>query len=402
MSELKLASRVTRFKLSPSTAAFERVQELRAEGRDITSLTIGEPDFDTPQYVKDAAYQAIDRGETKYTTVSGILPLREAIRERMKRRTGVDYSLANITVSNGGKLVIFDTLLATVDSGDEVIIPAPYWVSYPDMVLACDGSPVIVACGEEDGFKLTGKALEAAITPKTRWLILNSPCNPTGAIYSREELRELADVLLRHPHVWLLTDDIYDEIQFTGSELSSPVSVEPKLVDRTFLVNGVSKTYAMTGWRIGYGVGPVQLVDAINKLQSQMASCAASMCQAAAAAAMTGDQSFVDESRKIYQQRSEKAVELLNRIPDLRCLPADGTFYVYPSCEGVIGKRTPDGKVIETDTDFTLYLLDSVGVSVVAGSAYGLSPYFRVSVATSMDVIEKGCSLIDRACAALK
>jgi len=382
--------------------AAERVRELRAAGRDIVGLTIGEPDFDTPQYVKDAACQAIARGETKYTEVNGILPLRKAIRERLKDRTGVDYPLANITVSNGGKLVIFDALLATIDSGDEVIIPAPYWVSYPDMVLACDGSPVIVPCREEDGFKLTGKALEAAITPRTRWLVLNSPSNPTGAIYSREDLRELADVLLRHPHVWLLTDDIYDEIQFTGAPLGSPVSVEPRLVDRTFLVNGVSKTYAMTGWRIGYGAGPAQLVAAINKLQSQMASCATSISQVAAAAAMTGDQSFVEECRSIYQQRSEKAVELLNRIPGLRCLPAAGAFYVYPCCKGLIGKRTPDGKVIAADTDFVLYLLEAEGVSVVAGSAYGLSPYFRVSVATSMNAIEEGCARIARACAALK
>lgn len=402
MAELRLASRVTRIKPSPSSAAADLARQLRAAGRDIVNLTVGEPDFDTPDHIKTAACEAIMRGETKYTAVPGIPALREAIRARLLDRTGVDYPIANITVSNGGKLVIFDALLATIGTGDDVIVPAPYWVSYPDMILACGGRPVIVASGETDQFKLSGPALEAAITPKTRWLILNSPCNPTGAVYSRDELRALTDVLMRHPDVWLLTDDIYDEIQFTGHEIPSPLSVEPRLVDRTFLVNGVSKTYAMTGWRIGYGAGPESLTTAINTLQSQMASCAASVSQAAAFAALAGDQQFVAECREIYRRRSERAVELLNRIPGLRCLAAAGSFYVFPCCEGVIGKRKPDGTVIESDTDFVLYLLEAEGVAVINGSAYGLSPYFRVSVATDIETMEDGCARIARACDALE
>jgi aspartate aminotransferase len=402
MSDLKLAARVTRIKPSPSTAAADRARELRAAGRDIVNLTVGEPDFDTPDHIKAAACEAIMRGETKYTAVPGTPALREAIRARLRARTGVDYPIGAITVSNGGKQVIFNALMATVGHGDEVIVPAPYWVSYPDMVLACGGTPVIVPCGEENGFKLTGQALEAAITPRTRWLILNSPCNPTGAVYSHDEIRSLAEVLVRHPHLWLLTDDIYDEIQFTGADLSSPVAVEPRLVDRTFLVNGVSKTYAMTGWRIGYGAGPKALVTAINTLQSQMASCAASVSQAAALAALTGDQSFAAEWLEVYRKRSETATARLDCIPGLRCRPAAGAFYVYPWCGGVIGKRTPDGRTIETDSDFVLHLLDSEGVAVISGAAYGLSPYFRVSVATGIDVIEEGCSRIARACGDLK
>jgi aspartate aminotransferase len=402
MSELTLAARVMRIKPSPSTAAADRARELRAAGRDIVNLTVGEPDFDTPDHIKTAACEAIWRGETKYTAVPGTPELREAIRARLSHRTGVDYPITSITVSNGGKQVIFNALLATVGSGDEVIVPAPFWVSYPDMVLACGGKPVIVPCGEEYGFKLTGPALEAAITPKTKWLILNSPSNPTGAVYTDAELRAVTDVLVRHPHVWVLTDDIYDEILFTGTDIPCPVLVEPRLVDRTFLVNGVSKTYAMTGWRIGYGAGPKALVTAVNTLQSQMASCASSVSQAAAVAALTGDQGFVAEWLEVYRKRSTTAVDRINQIPGLSCRPADGAFYVYPCCSGVIGKRTPDGKSIESDSDFVLYLLDSEGVAVIAGAAYGLSPYFRISVATSTRVIEEGCSRIARACAALK
>lgn len=402
MSEFRVAARVARIKPSPSTAAADRARELREAGRDIVNLTVGEPDFDTPDHIKAAACEAIMRGETKYTAVPGTTALREAIRARLRHRSGIDYPVSAITVSNGGKQVIFNALMATVGHGDEVVIPAPYWVSYPDMVLACDGKPVIVPCGEENGFKLSGPDLEASITPQTRWLILNSPSNPTGAVYTEAELRVVADVLLRHPQVWLLTDDIYDEIQFTGADLPCPVAVEPRLADRTFLVNGVSKTYAMTGWRIGYGAGPRELVAAINKLQSQMASCASSVSQAASVVALTGDQSFAAGWRDVYRKRARTAIDLLNRIPGLSCRPADGAFYVYPCCGGVIGRRTPGGKTIETDSDFVLYLLDSEGVAAVAGTAYGLSPYFRISVATSAEVIREGCARIARACAALK
>ena len=402
MSELRVAARIMRIKPSPSTAAADRARELRAAGRDIVNLTVGEPDFDTPAPIKEAACAAIRRGETKYTAVPGTPALREAVRARLLRRSGIDYPISAITVSNGGKQVIFNALMATVGHGDEVVIPAPYWVSYPDMVLACGGKPVIVPCSEANGFKLAGPDLEAAITPRTRWLILNSPSNPTGAVYGEAELRAVTDVLARHPQVWLLTDDIYDEIQFTGTDLPCPVAVEPRLVERTFLVNGVSKTYAMTGWRIGYGAGPQALVTAINTLQSQMASCASSVSQAAAVAALTGDQGFVSEWLEAYRRRSAIAVDGIDRIPGLSCRPAAGAFYVYPNCGGVIGKRTPDGKAIETDGDFVLYLLESEGVAVVAGTAYGLSPHFRISVATSTAVIEEGCARIARACAALE
>lgn len=401
MSELKLADRIKRIKPSPSTAAADRARELREQGRDIVNLTVGEPDFDTPLSIKEAACQAIMEGDTKYTAVPGTVPLRKAIAARLEKRTGLSYGMDQITVSNGGKQVIFNTLMATVEKGDEVLIPAPFWVSYPDMVLACGGTPVIVECPESTGFKLTAEALEAAITPNTRWLILNSPSNPTGAVYSKEDLKVVTDVLMRHPQVWLLTDDIYDEIVFTGEQVVSPVAVEPGLIDRTFLINGVSKTYAMTGWRIGYGCGPKELVGAINKLQSQMASCASSVSQAAATAALNGDQSDVEAWLDVYKQRSDLAVSMLNEAPGITCGASEGSFYVYPNCAGVLGKKTPDGKVIETDGDFVLYLLESEGVAVIAGVAYGLSPYFRISVATSQEIIKDGCARIARACKAL-
>jgi aspartate aminotransferase len=401
MPSLHLSSRVTRIKPSPSTAANDRARALRTEGRDIVELVVGEPDFDTPEHIKQAACAAIMGGDTKYTAVPGTVALREAISAKLLAQTGIKYGLSQITVSHGAKQIIFNALAATVEEGAEVIVPAPYWVSYPDMVLCCGGKPVIVPCREEDAFKLTASALEAAITPRTRWLILNSPSNPTGAVYSRQELRALTDVLMRHPHVWILTDDIYNEIRFTDDELVTIVAAEPRLADRTMLVNGVSKTYAMTGWRIGYGAGPAELVLPMNTLQSQMSSCASSVSQAAALAALTGDQTFTRTCAAVYAERSRRAAELLNQIPGLRCLVPTGAFYVYPSCAGVIGKRKPDGKVIENDNDFVLYLLDTEGVAVIGGSAYGLSPYFRLSVATSMEVIEEGCARIARACARL-
>lgn len=400
MSVFTPAARVTRIKPSPSVAAAARAKELKAAGKDLVDMTVGEPDFDTPGAVKAVGIAAIEQGDTKYTPVNGTPALRRAIQNRMKARLGIEYGHDQICVGGGAKQVIFVALMASVDNEAEVIIPAPYWVSYPDMVLANEGKPVIVACPEAAGFKLTPAALEAAITEKTRWLILNAPSNPTGAAYSDSELAALAAVLERHAHVWVLTDEIYDDIWFEDRPLSSIVRVAPQLAERTLVVNGVSKSYAMTGWRIGYGVGPAPLVAAINKLQSQMSSCPASMSQAAAAAAMEGDQSFVTDCVKVYRQRRDIAVEAINAIPALSCAAPSGAFYLYPNCSGVIGKTTPEGKVIGNDLDFVLYLLDS-GVAAIHGAAYGLSPHFRISTATSTELVEEACRRIAAACAAL-
>jgi aspartate aminotransferase len=402
MSTFVPASRVSRIKVSPSTAAASRARELKAAGRDIADLTVGEPDFDTPEAVKAAAHAAIDRGETKYTSVNGTPALRKAIIDDFQKRLDITYGDSEICVGGGAKQILFLALMASVENGAEVIIPAPYWVSYPDMVIANDGTPVIVACPEETGFKLTAKALEAAITPKTMWLILNAPSNPTGAAYSEAELKALGEVLLRHPNVMVLSDDIYDQVWFKDEPMKTLVAVVPELKDRVLLTNGVSKSYAMTGWRIGYGAGPAALIAAINKLQSQMSSCPSSVSQAAAAHALSGDQTFVTESIAVYKKRRDYACERLNAIPGLSCTVPDGAFYLYPSCAGVIGKTTADGKVIENDLDFVLYLLDSVGVAALQGAAYGLSPYFRISFATSMDVLEDACNRIERAVAALR
>ncbi|MNR85412.1 Aspartate aminotransferase [compost metagenome] len=401
MSTFVPASRVSRIKVSPSTAAAARARELKAAGRDIADLTVGEPDFDTPEDVKAAAHAAIDRGETKYTSVNGTPALRKAIIGDFGTRVGIQYADNEICVGGGAKQILFLALMASVENGAEVIIPAPYWVSYPDMVIANEGTPVIVACPEETGFKLTAQALEKAITPKTLWLILNAPSNPTGAAYDEAELKAIGDVLLRHPHVMVLSDDIYDQVWFRDEPMKTLVAVVPELKDRVLLTNGVSKSYAMTGWRIGYGAGPAALTAAINKLQSQMSSCPSSVSQAAAAHALASDQKFVSESVAVYKQRRDYACSRLNAIPGLSCMVPDGAFYLYPSCAGVIGKKTPDGKVIENDLDFVLYLLDGVGVAALQGAAYGLSPYFRISFATSMEVIEDACNRIEKAVAAL-
>jgi aspartate aminotransferase len=396
------AARVSRIKISPTTAASARVRELKAAGRDIIDMAIGEPDFDTPDHVKAAAHEAIDRGETKYTAVNGTVALRKAIIADYKRRLGLDYTDDEICVGGGAKQILFLALMASVEAGAEVIIPAPYWVSYPDMVIANDGTPVIVRCSENQGFKLTAGALEAAITPRTRWLILNAPSNPTGAAYSRSDLEALGAVLLRHPEVMILSDDIYDQIWYHDEPATTLAAAVPALKDRVLLANGVSKTYAMTGWRIGYAAGPAPLVAAINKLQSQISSCPSSVSQAAAAHALASDQSFVRESVKLYEERRDYACARLNAMPGLSCLVPDGAFYLYPGCAGVIGKSTPEGKVVENDLDFVLYLLDGVGVAAVQGAAYGLSPYFRLSIATSMDAIKEACDRIERACKALR
>lgn len=398
----KPAARVGRIRVSPTVAAAARARELKAAGRDIVDMTAGEPDFDTPEPVREAAHAAIEAGRTRYTSVNGTPELRAAIRGDLNRRLGLDYADAEITVAGGGKPVLFVALMASVDQGDEVIVPAPYWVSYPDMVLANDGTPVIVECPEADGFKLTPAALEAAITPRTRWLILNSPSNPTGAAYSREELEGLGAVLLRHPHVWVLSDDIYDQIWFRDEPMTTLAAAVPGLKERTLLVNGVSKSHAMTGWRLGYGAGPAPLVAAINKLQSQISSCPSSISQAAAAAALSGNQGFVEEACAAYRERRDYAVKRLAAVPGLTCRSPDGAFYLYPGCAGAIGKRTPEGEVIKTDEDFVRYLLDSVGVAAVHGGAYGLSPYFRLSIATSLDTIAEGCNRIAAAMAELR
>ncbi|SLJ90751.1 aspartate transaminase [Arthrobacter sp. P2b] len=401
MSEFVPASRVSRIKSSASVAAAARVRELKAEGRRILDLTVGEPDFDTPQHVKAAAVEAIDRGDTKYTSVTGTPALQTAILQTLERRTGLHYTPAEITIGGGAKQVIFTAFMASLDAGDEVIVPAPYWVSYPDMVLANEGTPLIVPCGEDVGFKLTPEALGAALTGRTKWVILNTPSNPTGTVYSPAELRALADVLAGFPHVYILTDEIYDQIYFGEGKLTSLVEVAPELKDRILAVNGVSKAYAMTGWRLGYAAGPAPLMAAINKLQSQISSCPSSVSQAASAAALTGDQGFVRESVETYRSRRDTAVAGLNAIDGLSCATPEGAFYAYVNCAGAIGKTTPDGSVIADDQDFVFYLLDQASVAVIQGSAYGLGPYFRISYATSLDIIEESIAAIDKAVRAL-
>ena len=401
MSEFEPATRVSRIKSSASVAAAARVRELKAEGRRILDLTVGEPDFDTPEHIKAAAVEAINRGETKYTSVTGTPALQNAILQTLELRTGLHYSPAEITIGGGAKQVIFTAFMASLDAGDEVVVPAPYWVSYPDMVLANEGTPVVVPCGEEAGFKLTPEALAGALNERTKWVILNTPSNPTGAVYSAAELRALADVLADYPHVYVLTDEIYDQIYFGEDRLSSLAEVAPELKGRILAVNGVSKAYAMTGWRLGYAAGPAPLIAAINKLQSQISSCPSSVSQAAGAAALTGDQGLVRESREIYRSRRDTAVAALNAVDGLSCTTPDGAFYAYVNCAGVIGKVTSEGQVIGNDEDFTLYLLEAASVAVIQGSAYGLGPYFRISYATSLDIIEESIAAIDKAVQAL-
>ena len=396
-----LSSRLANVQPSPTIFVTQTARALKAAGRDVIGMGAGEPDFDTPDHVKAAAKAAIDRGETKYTDVDGTPELKQAIVQKFKRENGLDYKVEQISVGTGGKQILFNALMATLDKGDEVIIPAPYWTSYPDMVALCDGTPVPVMCGENTGFKLSPEALEAAITPRTKWLILNSPSNPTGAGYSRAEIKALTEVLLRHPHVWVMTDDMYEHLAYDGWEFSTPAQVEPRLYDRTLTCNGVSKAYSMTGWRIGYAGGPVQLIKAMAILQSQSTSNPSSISQAASVTALSGSLDFITERNAIFKQRRDICVDLLNKAPGLSCLKPDGAFYVYPSCAGTIGKRTPSGQVIKTDTDFVAYLLEAEGVAVVQGAAFGLSPYFRISYAIATEQVEEACRRIQRACQAL-
>lgn len=396
-----VANRLSRIKPSPTIAVTNKAKELKAAGRDIIGLGAGEPDFDTPDFIKDAACKAIAAGETKYTAVDGTPALKDAIIAKFKRDNDLDYARDQITVGTGGKQVLYNALMASVNLGDEVLIPAPYWVSYPDMVLLAEGTPVTIECKPENNFKLTAEALEAAITPKTKWLIFNSPSNPTGGAYTRAELKELTNVLVKHPHVYIMTDDMYEHLVYDGFEFSTPAQIEPSLYDRTLTCNGVSKSYAMTGWRIGYAGGPKELIKAMSKIQSQSTSNPSSVSQAAALAALDGDQSFLAERNEVFKERRNMVVDLLNAAEGLECLKPEGAFYVYPSCAGLIGKKTPDGKIIESDEDFVTYLLESEGVACVQGAAFGLSPYFRISYATSTENLTEACARIQRACAAL-
>jgi aspartate aminotransferase len=396
-----IASRLSRIKPSPTIAVTQMANELKAAGRDVIGLGAGEPDFDTPDNIKEAAIAAIRRGETKYTAVDGTPAMKAAVAAKFKRDSGLDYAPNQITVGTGGKQVLYNAFMASLDPGDEVIIPAPYWVSYPDMVLLAEGEPVIVPCGQNNLFKLQAEDLEAAITAKTKWVMLNSPSNPTGAAYSRAEMKALTDVLKRHPHVWVMTDDIYEHLVYDGFEFATPAEVEPELYDRTLTVNGVSKAYCMTGWRIGFAGGPAELIKAMSKVQSQSTSNPSSVSQAAAVEALTGPSDFIAEHNAAFKARRDLVVDALNTCVGLQCHRPEGAFYVYPSCAGTIGKKTPDGKTIESDGDFVTYLLDAEGVAAVQGEAFGLSPYFRISYATSTEALEEACKRIKRACEAL-
>jgi aspartate aminotransferase len=401
-SELsRLSSALDRIAPSATLAMTGRVIDLKAQGIDVIGLSAGEPDFDTPDFVKDAAIQAIRDGQTKYTAVDGTAPLKAAIAAKFKRDNGIDYSPKQITVNSGGKHTLFNALVATVDAGDEVIIPAPYWVSYPDIVQFAGGTPVIVMAGAAQSYKMLPEQLEAAITPKTRWLILNSPSNPTGAAYNAVELEALGQVLIRHPHVMLLSDDMYEHIWYAQSPFATMLQVCPELYDRTLTMNGASKAYAMTGWRIGYAGGPEWLIKAMGALQSQSTSNPCSISQAAALAALTGPQDFLKERNAKFKERRDLVVAMLNDAPGLSCPTPEGAFYVYPDASGVMGKTTPKGKKIETDADLIDYFLDDWRVAAVHGGAFGLSPGFRISYATSSDILKEACTRIQSACAAL-
>jgi len=397
-----IAERLSRIKPSPTIAVSQKARELQAAGRDVIGLGAGEPDFDTPDNIKEAAIAAIRRGETKYTNPDGTPELKAAVCAKFKRENGLDYTPDQVTVGAGGKQVIYNAFMATLNPGDEVIIPAPFWVSYPDMALLAEGEPVIVPCSQNNGFKLRPEDLEAAITPRTRWIILNSPSNPTGAAYTHDDMKAVTDVLLRHEHVWVLTDDMYEHLVYDDFKFVTPAQVEPALKDRTLTMNGVSKAYCMTGWRIGYAGGPVELIKAIAKIQSQSTSNPSSISQAAAIEALNGPQDFIPAHNEVFKQRRDMVVAMLNKCPGLLCPMPEGAFYVYPSCAGVIGKTTPDGKKIESDGDFVTYLLEAAGVAAVQGEAFGLSPYFRISYATATEVLEEACTRIKGACEALK
>lgn len=396
-----VAGRLARIKPSPTIAVTTKAAELKAAGRDVIGLGAGEPDFDTPDHIKAAAIEAINKGQTKYTAVDGTPELKKAICAKFKRENNLEYAPDQVSVGTGGKQVLYNSFMASLNVGDEVIIPAPYWVSYPDMVMMADGTPVFVPCTSENFFKMKPEQLEAAITPKTKWLIFNSPSNPTGAAYTKDEIKALTDVLLRHPHVWIMTDDMYEHLVYDGFKYFSVAQVEPKLYDRTLTTNGVSKSFAMTGWRIGYAAGPKALIKAMASVQSHSTSNPSSVSQAAALAALNGDLGFLKERNDVFKARRDMVVDMLNAAQGITCHKPEGAFYVYPSCAGCIGKVTAQGKVIKSDDDFATYLLEEEGVAVVQGSAFGLSPHFRISYATSTEALKEACTRIQRFCAKL-
>jgi aspartate aminotransferase len=397
-----ISDALNRIQPSATIAISNKAQAMKAEGQDVIGLAAGEPDFDTPDNIKDAAIAAIKAGKTKYTAVDGIPELKKAIAAKFKRENALDYKLSQISVGTGGKQVLFNALMATVNPGDEVIVPSPYWVSYPDIVMLAGGVPIVVPGPSEKGFKLQAADLDRAITPKTKWLILNSPSNPSGAAYSRAELQSLTDVLLKHPHVWVLTDDMYEHLVYDEFEFTTVAQVEPKLYDRTLTMNGVSKSYCMTGWRIGYGAGPEALIKAMAKLQSQSTSNPSSIAQWAAVEALNGPQDFIARNNKVFKERRDLVVSMLNQARGLKCATPEGAFYVYPSCAALIGKTSPTGKLISNDEEFVTELLATEGVAAVHGGAFGMSPFFRISYATATTTLEDACQRIQRFCANLK
>jgi aspartate aminotransferase len=397
-----LAERLSRVKPSPTIAVSTKARELKAAGHDVIGLGAGEPDFETPQHIKDAGKAAIDSNDTKYTAVDGTPELKAAIVAKFKRDNKLDYAANEVMVGTGGKQVLYNAFMATLDPGDEVIIPAPYWVSYPDMAILAEGKPVFIDCPQSVGFKLQPADLEKAITPKTKWIILNSPSNPTGVGYTWDDMKKITDVLMKHPHVWVMTDDMYEHLVYDDFKFCTPVEVEPALKDRTLTVNGVSKAYCMTGWRIGFCGGPAPLIKAMTAIQSQSTSNPSSISQAASVAALNGPHDFIAEHNKVFQQRRDLVVSMLNQAQGIDCPTPDGAFYVYPSVAGCIGKTTPDGKKIESDSDFVTALLETEGVAAVQGVAFGLSPHFRISYATSTEVLEEACQRIQRFCGSLR
>ena len=398
-----LADHLKRIKPSPTIAVTDKARALKAAGRDVIGLGAGEPDFDTPDNIKEAAIKAIREGrDSKYTQVDGMAELKEAVAAKFKRDNGLDYKPTQITIGAGGKQVLYNAFMCTLNPGDEVIVPAPYWVSYPDMVLIAGGTPVIVVCGMENGFKLTPEQLEKAITPKTKWFLLNSPSNPTGSAYTRDELKALTDVLLKHPHVQVMTDDMYEKLTYDDFKFFTPAQVEPSLYERTLTINGTSKAYCMTGWRIGFAGGPQPLIKAMAMLQSQSTTNPAAVSQWAAVEALNGPQDFIAKHNKIFKERRDLVVSMLNQASGIKCPTPEGAFYVYPSCEGTIGKTTPSGKKLESDEDFVTELLEAEGVAVVHGSAFGLGPAFRISYATKTEDLEEACNRIQRFCGSLR
>ncbi|WP_295896758.1 pyridoxal phosphate-dependent aminotransferase [uncultured Bartonella sp.] len=393
---------LSRIKPSATIAVAQKARDLKATGRDVISLGAGEPDFDTPDNIKNAAIEAIRQGKTKYTPVAGIPELRQAIAAKFKRENNLDYKPQQIIVGTGGKQILFNAFMATLNKGDEVIIPAPYWVSYPEMVAVNNGTPVFVDARQEFNYKLQPEDLEAAITDKTKWFVFNSPCNPSGAAYSHDELKKLTDVLVKYPHVHIMSDDMYEHLTYGNFQFATPAAVEPKLYERTLTVNGVSKAYAMTGWRIGYAGGQVELIKAMETIQSQQTSGTSSISQWAAVEALNGPQDFVKKNKAIFQARRDLVVSMLNQANGIECPTPEGAFYVYPSCAKLMGKKTPEGKVITNDEDFVTALLEQEAVAVVHGAAFGLGPAFRISYATSEKLLEEACQRIQRFCASLR